>query len=169
MASVSSSSVCLDHLASWCKKFRSFDAKWNGWELNPGHLACAASALPLSYDNRITTSHHNSLYVLHRWYWNASVAPTGSHSVRGSGRALTAQARCPGFNSQCLPAFSLSSILPQKHLNCFVYRSTLYIIRNICQFTKKCTIKKDLSFQPAIWHLGCWCGELIAWTIGLEI
>ena len=36
-------------------------------ESNPGHLACAASALPLSYDNRTTTSPHNPLYVLHRW------------------------------------------------------------------------------------------------------
>ena len=35
------------------------------WELNPGHLACAASALPLSYDNRKTTSPHNPLYILH--------------------------------------------------------------------------------------------------------
>ena len=25
-------------------------------ESNPGHLACAASALPLSYDNQTTTS-----------------------------------------------------------------------------------------------------------------
>ena len=38
------------------------------WESNPGHLACAASALPLSYDNRTTTSPHNPLYILHRWY-----------------------------------------------------------------------------------------------------
>ena len=29
------------------------------WELNPGHLACAASALPLSYDNQTTTDPHN--------------------------------------------------------------------------------------------------------------
>ena len=32
-------------------------------ESNPGHLACAASALPLSYDNRTTTSPHNPLYT----------------------------------------------------------------------------------------------------------
>ena len=36
-------------------------------ESNPGHLACAASVLPLSYDNQTTTSPHNPLYVLHRW------------------------------------------------------------------------------------------------------
>ena len=36
-------------------------------ESNPGHLACAASALPLSYDNQATTSPHNLVYVLHRW------------------------------------------------------------------------------------------------------
>ena len=30
-------------------------------ESNPGHLAWAASALPLSYDNWTTTSHHNPL------------------------------------------------------------------------------------------------------------
>ena len=35
-------------------------------ELNPGHLACASSALPLSHDNRTTTSPHNPPYVLHR-------------------------------------------------------------------------------------------------------
>ena len=33
-------------------------------ESNPGHLACAASALTLSYNNRTTTSPHNPLYVL---------------------------------------------------------------------------------------------------------
>ena len=32
-------------------------------ESNPGHLACAASALPLSYDNRTTTSPQNPLHV----------------------------------------------------------------------------------------------------------
>ena len=35
-----------------------------------GHLACAASALPMSYDNWTATS---PLYVLHRWYKNAPV------------------------------------------------------------------------------------------------
>ena len=33
-------------------------------ELNPGHLTCAASALPLSYDNRTTTNPHNPLLWL---------------------------------------------------------------------------------------------------------
>ena len=33
------------------------------WELNPGHLVCAASALPLSYDNKVIIN----LYV----YWGA--------------------------------------------------------------------------------------------------
>ena len=36
-------------------------------ESNPGHLACAASALPLSYNNQTTTSSRNLLYVLHKW------------------------------------------------------------------------------------------------------
>ena len=27
------------------------------WESNPGHLACAVSALPLSYDKRSTTQY----------------------------------------------------------------------------------------------------------------
>ena len=36
-------------------------------ESNPGHLARAVSALPLSYDNWTTTSPHNPLYILHRW------------------------------------------------------------------------------------------------------
>ena len=56
------------------QKFRCYEAKieesekaGSRWESNPGHLACAASALPLSYDNQTTTSPHNPLYVLHRW------------------------------------------------------------------------------------------------------
>ena len=32
-------------------------------ESNPGHLACAASILPLSYDNWTATNPHNSLYM----------------------------------------------------------------------------------------------------------
>ena len=31
------------------------------WESNPGHLVCAISVLPLSYDTRATTSTHNPL------------------------------------------------------------------------------------------------------------
>ena len=38
-------------------------------ESNPGPLAWAASALPLSHDSQTTTNPHNPLYVLHRWYW----------------------------------------------------------------------------------------------------
>ena len=34
-------------------------------QLNPGHLACAANALPLSYDNRTTSSPHNPLCILY--------------------------------------------------------------------------------------------------------
>ena len=60
------------------QKFRCYEAKieesekesekaGSRRESNPGHLAYAASALPLSYDNRTTTSPHNPLYVLHRW------------------------------------------------------------------------------------------------------
>ena len=55
-------------------------------ELSQEHLACIASAMPLSYDNWTITSPHNPLYV-------------------------AAQTRCPGFNSWCLLAFSLPSIL----------------------------------------------------------
>ena len=42
------------------------------WKLNLGHLACAASALPLSYDNWTTTSPQNLLYVL-LWLFVSSV------------------------------------------------------------------------------------------------
>ena len=59
----------------WNKeKFRCYEAQieesekaGSRRESNPGHPACAASALPLSYDNRTTTTPHNPLYVLHRW------------------------------------------------------------------------------------------------------
>ena len=36
-------------------------------ELNPGHLACAASALPLTYDNQTTTSPYKSLPLYTDW------------------------------------------------------------------------------------------------------
>ena len=70
------------------EEFRCYEAKieesekaGSHRESNPGHLDCAASALPLSYDNQTTTGPHNPLYVLHRWDWNTSVATPGSHSV----------------------------------------------------------------------------------------
>ena len=57
------------------EKFRCFEAiieesekADSRQESNPGHMACAASALPLSYDNQTTTSPHNPLCALHRWY-----------------------------------------------------------------------------------------------------
>ena len=64
------------HASRWNKeKLDVFEAKIAGsekagscWESNPGHLAYAASALPLSYNNRTTTSSHNPLYILYRWY-----------------------------------------------------------------------------------------------------
>ena len=54
------------------EEFRCFGAnrgKWKGpaavdhWKLNPGHLACAPSALPMSYDNWTTASPHIILYM----------------------------------------------------------------------------------------------------------
>ena len=36
---------------------------------------CATSALPLTYDNLITSSPHNALHVLHRWDWNTILIP----------------------------------------------------------------------------------------------
>ena len=36
-------------------------------QIQDTYLACAASVLPLSYDNQTATSPHNLLYVLHRW------------------------------------------------------------------------------------------------------
>ena len=74
---VAANRFTLRTLASrWNKqKFRCYEAKieesekaGSRRESNPGHLACAASALPLSYNNRTTTSSHNPLYVLHRRY-----------------------------------------------------------------------------------------------------
>ena len=51
------------------------------WELNPGHLACAASALPLSYDNRKTTHpQQSSIYTAQVVLKCLSLTP-GSHSV----------------------------------------------------------------------------------------
>ena len=54
-------------------------------ESNPGHLACATNALPLSYDNWTTTSPQNPLYVLHRWYcmpWLHTWQPLSICAVR---------------------------------------------------------------------------------------
>ena len=45
------------------------------WKLNPGHLPCAASALPLTYDSWTTTNPHNPLYILHRWYQSHTRQP----------------------------------------------------------------------------------------------
>ena len=60
----------------WNKGFRCYEVKIEESkkasscrESNPGHLACAPSSLPLNYDNWTTISHHNPLYILHRWYW----------------------------------------------------------------------------------------------------
>ena len=51
--------VCFYPNCGW--EFRFYEAKieesekaGSQWESNPGHLACVASALPLSYDNRTT-------------------------------------------------------------------------------------------------------------------
>ena len=51
--------------------------KWKGRQLlgveprTP--LAWAASALPLSHDSWTINNPHNTLYVLHRWYWMPSL------------------------------------------------------------------------------------------------
>ena len=46
-------------------------------ESKPRHLACAASILPLRYNN-LTSSHHNSLYARHRWGRKGAVAHTAA-------------------------------------------------------------------------------------------
>ena len=50
-------------------------------ELSTGHLACATSALTLSYDNWTTTSPHNPLYVLAQVVLKCLSHTPGSHSV----------------------------------------------------------------------------------------
>ena len=66
------SDICFGRLEMHNTYLNVFEAKIekasSRQESNPGHLACAASALPLSYNNRTTTNPHNPLYVLHRWY-----------------------------------------------------------------------------------------------------
>ena len=47
-------------------------------ESNPGHLTCAASVLPLSYDNQTTISPHNPLY--HKYYIRVGGTECLSHS-----------------------------------------------------------------------------------------
>ena len=76
-------------------------------ESNPGHLACAASALPLSYDNRTTTSPHNPLYT------------------PGTG--------CPGFDSQLSSIFASKtsnlSLFQQEFQQCLyvpIYRDNRF-------------------------------------------
>ena len=73
------------------KRFRCCEAKIEEsekassyWKSKPGHLPCAASALPLNElcNNWTTTNPHNHQYVLYRWYWNASVThPTATRYV----------------------------------------------------------------------------------------
>ena len=53
------------------------------WEYNPGHLACAASALPLSYNNWNSPPPHppqSSIYTAQVVLKCLSLTP-GSHSV----------------------------------------------------------------------------------------
>ena len=61
-------------LKNSCLTFRCYEVKIeesekasSHRELNPGHLACAASALPLRHDNWTTTSPHNPLHVYVLW------------------------------------------------------------------------------------------------------
>ena len=54
----------------------------------------------------------NYLWRIYRGFWGLVV----NRLSWLSGRALAAQARCPGFDSRRLPAFSLSSIFTSKHL-----------------------------------------------------
>ena len=49
------------------------------WELNPGQLVLAASALPLSYNRLTSSTPFHTLLILRRWYWHAPVVIPGSH------------------------------------------------------------------------------------------
>ena len=79
----------------WNKeKFRCYEAQieesekaGSRRESNPGHLACAASALPLR-----------------------SVGTGGCPVVVAQWQSIGCTSLCPGFDSRQLPAFSLSSI-----------------------------------------------------------
>ena len=70
-------------------------------------------------------------------YWVA-VRLSGCRS--SSGRPLATQARCPGFNCQQLPAFSLSSISPQN------IKKPLYISAQIHNLKPQSPIPASFSF-----------------------
>ena len=79
---VSCQTTCLTYSAVTKKKWPHFQSYlYIGSVSNPGHLAWAARALPLSHDCRTTTNPHNSLYVLHRWYYKCLSRTLGSHPV----------------------------------------------------------------------------------------
>ena len=81
-------------------------------ESNPRHLACTASALPLTYDNWTTTKPHNSVYILHRWYRHAPV----SHLSHTAGCEKCWMWEVPGVRSARCETVAL-----QCHL-CSIYR-----------------------------------------------
>ena len=67
---------------------------------NPGHLACAASALPLSYDNRKTTSTSpSSIYTAQVVLKCLSLTP-GSHSICAVRTPLGADGKILSINKE---------------------------------------------------------------------
>ena len=67
-------------------------------ESHPGHLACVASALPLSYDNQTTTSPHNPLFCTGGT--EVPQSPPGSHSVCAIRTLLGADQKILTINSE---------------------------------------------------------------------
>ena len=81
-------------------------------ELNLGHLACAASALLLSYDNRTTTSPHNPLCILYaKVVLNCLSLTPGSHSVCAIRTLLGVDWKIPSIKREPILSGFLSLML----------------------------------------------------------
>ena len=107
------------------------------WNFNEGGMGARSICMVLGQTKHAATSSEEVLtessrhkMMLNKVVWTKWSEQSGLNMQRRglwglvvvwlswlSGRALAAQARCPGFDSWQLPAFSLSSILPQILFN----------------------------------------------------
>ena len=84
-------------------------------ESSPGHLACAGSALPRSYDNWTTTNSHNSLICTAQMVSQQLLSMSHRNSIRGQTENSLHQERTHAECFFCLFFFTPNAKILASH------------------------------------------------------
>ena len=129
-------------------------------ELNPGHLACATSALPPSYDNRMTTGFDNWVrFLATAGLFTSLYFSLFQHETRVQTIIEVAHIHTLSCNSLLYPSSSRSSsnwvsdtLWPLSTLACFLYLNNFFLKSSLSCFSCWTCVSKPAMWASFSWH-----------------